>query len=789
MIKKTLLIAEKPSVAKIYCELLETAEGETFQKKNGYFSGNQYDVSWCYGHLVTTEQPEAYGWGEWSLDTLPMIPTDWKYKASGDGSAKKQLDVICSLIKDSACVINGADAGREGELIYRLVLHFSGFTLKNKEQKRLWTSSFVMKDLLKAWQEIEPLSNYNNLFTAAALRQKADWIVGLNASRLYSLTTGTTVSVGRVQTPTLELIVSRDHLLETWKKSFYDELHVTWEGISWLYKASDNKSKFSKPHDLVLLQSQIKLATASLKSVIKENKRNNPAKPFNLSRLQVAGNGKFGFTTEKVLNIAQSLYEKQLVTYPRTDSQYLPASMVDEAYLVLESLSDFGHDLSCLHKKGTILSFFNDKKVSDHYAIIPTTNKSKNLSPDEDKILTLIQQRFINSFGLPFIYDETKAIIKCVNSEDHFYSIFKAVVDNGYKGLFSSIDDKEVVHEFDLKEGHEAVISDSVLIEKEVTPPLRFTEGLLITAMETAGKTIEDKELRDAMKENGLGTPATRASIIETLKRQGYITVSKKNLISTKKGRALIKLVDSKLKSPQLTGDMEKQLKQIADGVGVGWKSFLTNIEDYTTELCTSVKSDSNNQLFQDFKKESSTYLECPKCQQKKLLVTGKGLFCQTDKDTCGFVLWPEAYSKKLTSNNILELITNRKTKGKIKGLKLPGSDKFDAVLVLDDSFKVRAQKQSDTVRAINHSCPKCESSMIMNDYGVFCKDDKTCKFKIFRKCFDKLLTDKDFEQLFAGTTIGPFKNLTSQKGKFTASLFLKDDHTIGLNFNNKKSR
>lgn len=789
MINKTLLIAEKPSVAKIYCEMLETAEGESFEKKTGYFSGNNFNVSWCYGHLVTTEQPEAYGWGEWSLDTLPMIPTDWKYKASGDASAKKQLNILCSLIKDASCVINGADAGREGELIYRLVLHFSGFTLNNKEQKRLWTSSFVMKDLLKAWDRVEPLSNYNNLFTAAALRQKADWIVGLNASRLYSLTTGTTVSVGRVQTPTLELIVSRDNAIENWTKSYFDELHVTWESISWLYKTSDNKSKFPKPHDLILLQNEIKLTKATLKSVSKDNKRNNPAKPFNLSRLQVAGNSKFGFTTEKVLNIAQGLYEKQLITYPRTDSQYLPVSMVDEAYLVLNSLSNFGHNTSCLHPTGTKLSFFNDKKVSDHYAIIPTTNKSQNLSPDEEKILKLIQQRFINAFGLPFIYDETKAVIKCNNSEHQFYSTFKAIVDNGYKGLFSTIDDKENAYTFNLNEGHVAEITDSMLLNKEVTPPVRFTEGLLITAMETAGKIIEDKELRDAMKDNGLGTPATRASIIETLKRQSYISVHKKNLISTKKGRALINLIDSKLKSPQLTGDMEKTLKQIAEGVGGEWKTFLSNIQDYTKELCHSVKLCSNNELFQNFKKESSTYLECPKCKKNNLLVTGKGLFCQTNKDSCGFVLWPEAYSKKLSSKNILELITNRKTSSKIKGLKLPDKDKFDAFLILDESFKVRTQRQSDTVRTINHLCPKCESSMIMNDYGVFCKDDKECKYKLFRKCFEKSLSDKDFDHLFSGTTIGPFKNLSSKKSKFKASMFLKEDGSIGLKFHNKKSR
>lgn len=788
-----LLIAEKPSVAKTYCEMLEQLENETFTKKDGYFKGNKYNVSWCYGHLVETEEPKAYGWENWEMETLPMIPEKWKYRVKQDPGIKKQYKLLKELIDNSKLIINGTDAAREGELIYRLVILQA--EALNKPQQRLWTNSFVLKDLKKAWNNKKDIKEYNNLFSAAMLRAKSDWLVGLNCTRAYSLATNVKgLSVGRVQTPTLNLIVERDIQIENWKDKYYFELKATWKNINFLYKDDNNESKFENINSLENIKNEIENNQGEITQVEKTKKSNYPSRPFSLSTLQQVANNNLDFTAQKTLDLCQKLYESKLVTYPRTDSEYLPKNMLPEAYDILESLSQYGHDKKYLNEKGTQTSFFNDKKVSDHFAIIPTGETPRSLSQDELALYNLIVKRFITAFGKPFIYDETKAILKVKSY--NFYTTFRAVIDNGYKSLFidnkNTLEDKntaELAQEIKIEiiKGDTDRISKSTINKVKVTKPKYFTEATLLKAMELCGKSLDDKELTEAMKENGLGTPATRAGTIETLKKRHYIKTKGKNLISTKKGQELINIVDSKLKSPQLTGEWEKELKDIEKGKA-NWRDNIKATEIYVEQIISKIKINHQKGLYKSFSQQAeitSALLYCPKCKQQSIKQHAKGNFCQTKEPVeCGFVLWPKVFNKKLSQRETLELLTKGKTSKKVKGM-IWKEHKFDGILMLTKEYKVEVEKSKEIKRDFKINCPKCKQEMKINNGGIFCD----CGQKIFRKNFGNILDDKTLLELI---TLKKTKTLSfkGKKGKYNANLLLVEDpktkyYITKLNFNN----
>ncbi|MBL4754474.1 MAG: topoisomerase C-terminal repeat-containing protein [Flavobacteriales bacterium] len=695
-----LLIAEKPSVGQTYKALLEKVEGENFVRKDGYLQGKNHIISWCIGHLVGLAYPEKYGWGQWTLHNLPMIPVKWEYEISK--GTRKQFKVLAELVKRSDEIINGGDAGREGELIVGLVVMMAGGM--KIPQKRLWLNSFVMKDMEKAWKKLEPAVNYRNLLTSAVARSKADWLVGMNGSRGYSIGTGIRgLSVGRVQTPTLALIVNRDDSVENWKDKYYFQLQCYWNDTLFTFNR-EGETKFEESKVLEQVKSACENKTGVIRTVDKKDRIAYPPKPFNLTDLQKEANKKLGFKAVDTLKYTQSLYEKKLVTYPRTDSAYLPESMKDEAFEILDKLKTAQQSQHLQGRDGRF-AFFNSSKVTDHFAVIPTGEQggSEGLSPGELKILGLITKRFVTAFGKPKKWLEYKIEMEC---EEHtFVSSVNQVLEPGYTALDKETkkkdeDEIEIEGSFSMTEGDTGLCKDFDVAEKKVTKPKYHTEATLLQAMETAGKKLDDDELREAMKEGGLGTPATRAQIIETLKKREYVTLKNKSIVSTTKGRQLIVLVDEKIKSPAMTGDWEMKLNKMAKGQ-YPFKDFMGEIENYVRELNSTYKSAraaSFEQKIIDSRRPESVVsdedgLTCPKCKEGDIIKTDKVWYCSRGKDACGFGMWRTVGKKKL-SDKQLELLAAKGSTRIIKGFTSKSGKKFDAKLVfVDDRVKYSFDK------------------------------------------------------------------------------------------------
>ncbi|MEP2469938.1 type IA DNA topoisomerase [Ekhidna sp.] len=673
-----LLIAEKPSVAvSSYRPLLEEVEHESFQKRDGFLQGKDWCISWCVGHLVEMAYPAEYGWEKWELDDLPMLPSEWKYNAKK--ATKDQFDVLMDLMSKADVIVNGADAGREGELIYRLVREM----VKNDraEEKRLWINSFVQKDMVKGWKNIKPGKDYKPLFDAALCRAKSDWLVGMNFSRGYSIKTGVRqISVGRVQTPSLALIVRRDHDVENWKDAVFYELHATWKGVTIIYHL-DGKRDLDN-HALVDSALQAcKGKEGELTHMEENEKKNSPGKPFDLAGLQKAANKVYGFKAQETLDVTQKLYEGKYVTYPRTDSEYLPSSMLDESYQTMTEIAS-EEEKAVMRMKDESFVFFNSSKVTDHFAIIPTGVIPKELSDKEMKVYNLIRDRFVLAFAKPYRYKQTDLVVMCEGNE--FRAALKVVVDMGFKGIGAEEKEDEgeeneqvFTGQLVANVGDRDSMNDLDLIEKKRSKPKYHTEGTLITAMETAGREIDSEELREVLKGQGIGTPATRAGIIELLKRREYISQKGKFLISTAKGRELVNIVDESVSSAEMTGSWEHKLKQVEQGEYAA-ESFMTEIEEMVKNVSKTF-SEKDTEFEKKMQTEENT---CPECKGIMRL-SDHGAFCKDDEH-CGFKIWRTMAKKKLPDGAIIDLVVKGKTK-KLKGFTSSKGKKFDAKLKLED--------------------------------------------------------------------------------------------------------
>lgn len=673
-----LLIAEKPSVAnKDYRALLEEVEHESFQKRNGFLEGKNWCISWCVGHLVQMAYPEEYGWTGWGVESLPMIPTDWKYMVKKN--TKDQFDVLKGLIERADVVVNGADAGREGELIYRLVMEMAN--TNGIQEKRLWVNSFVMKDMVKGWNNLKPGAEYKRLYDAAIMRAKSDWLVGMNFSRGYSAKTGVKgLSVGRVQTPTLALIVKRDDEVENWKEAKFYELHTKWKGVDLAYYLEGRKDIDN--HALIDSALQACKGKEGELTHLEENeKKNAPGKPFDLAGLQKEANKVYGLKAQETLDAAQKLYEGKVVTYPRTDSEYLPDSMKDEAFETLMKIAN-NDEKGILRGKDESFAFFNSGKVTDHFAIIPTGADPEDLGANESKVYQLIRDRFVLAFGKPYRYKQTDLLVVCEGHE--FRAALKVVVDKGFRGLGEdSEEENEDVQVFsgtlDASVGDRSSMDDLEILERKRSKPKYHTEGTLITAMETAGREIEREDLREVLKGQGLGTPATRAGVIETLKRKEYIIAKGKFVISTAKGRQLIKLVDDSVSSAEMTGQWEFKLKQIEKGeYEVG--TFRNEIEEMVKNVTKSF-AEKDESFEKGMQTEANT---CP-CCGGLMSINDHGAFCKDE--SCGLKIWRKMASKKLPDGAINDLVIKGKTK-KMKGFKGKSGKPFEASLKLDKEAK-----------------------------------------------------------------------------------------------------
>ena len=554
-----LVIAEKPSVALSIAKVIGAKN-----KKDGYYEGNGYIVSWCVGHLIQMANPDSYDekYAKWNIDDLPIIPKEYKYEVAK--ATKKQFAVLKKLMNDKEIdtVINACDAGREGEAIFRLVYLQASC---KKKMKRLWISSMEDSAIKEGFDNLKDGNVYDNLFESAQARAIADWLVGMNISRLYSCLYKQNYSVGRVQTPTLSMIVKRDDEIANFKKEKYYTVELELDGFTLSTERIDSLEVAEQLKNL--LENRIEIA-----DVIQKEKVTKPDLPFDLTTLQRECNKYFGYSAKQTLDYAQSLYEKKLITYPRTDSRYLTTDMITSTINNILGQNDFDTQ--------RIKVIFNSSKVTDHHAIIPTVSSmSEDLSSipeSEAKVYWLISNKLHASVGYPLIENTTKIVATFDGFE--FTSSGKVIVDEGftkYLREYKSKRKEESVLPY-VNVGNVLEIKEKEIKEKYTEPPKHFTENTLLKAMEIAGNDALGKGVE--VERKGLGTPATRAGIIENLIFKGFIERDKKNLIATRKGKSLIEIVADTFKSAEMTAQWEMQLSDIAQGKS-SKEEFLDSIE------------------------------------------------------------------------------------------------------------------------------------------------------------------------------------------------------------------
>ena len=642
-----LVIAEKPSVAQSIAAVL----GAT-QRKDGYLEGNDYLVSWCVGHLVELVQPESYeeAWKKWSYDNLPIIPQEWQHEVKSD--TKAQYQILKKLMHDDRvdAVVCATDAGREGELIFHLTYNMAGC---RKPMKRLWISSMEESAIRDGFHNLRPGSDYDNLYKSALCRQEADWLVGINGTRLFTvLYGGKALKVGRVQTPTLAMLVDRESKIINFKKEAYYMAHIMENGLDAVSEHISDKTEAER------IAGACENGQALVTSVIKEEKWVAPPKLYDLTTLQRDANRLFGFTAKQTLEYTQSLYEKKLVTYPRTDSQYLSDDMEGTAKNVIEAIFN-----SLLFEQNIMFNpdikrILNSKKVTDHHAIIPTMEIIKQdlkaIPESEMKILSLCANRLLCATGEKHIYNSTKAELTC--NEIVFKVSGKEVWKNGwkefddfFKNSYKTTEDKSDVEEEkklpELREGMMIAVEQTKVSEHFTQPPKHYTEDSLLSAMERAGA----EDMGDEVERKGLGTPATRANTIENLVKHGYIQRDGKKIISTDKGRNLIRVMPDEVKSAQLTADWENKLLEVEHG-NLSADSFMNEINRFVTELVSKYGSVDDSVSFGE---NQPSIGNCPKCS--KPVIKGKyGWYCSA---RCGMNL-TKVYGVELSEGQLKSLLS-----------------------------------------------------------------------------------------------------------------------------------
>ena len=674
-----LVVAEKPSVAQTIGKVL----GAT-SRKDGYLEGEAYLVSWCVGHLVGLADASVYDqrYAKWRYDDLPIIPEEWLYEVPKD--KMQQFKVLSALMKDKRVteLVCATDAGREGELIFRLVYQKAGC---RKPFKRLWISSLEDSAIRDGFRHLRDSSEFDRLYEAALSRSKADWIVGINGTRLFSTLYHKKLVVGRVQTPTLAMLVERNGKITSFRKEKYFNVHIQKDGL----KASLEKIKTEDEAKRIAGACDKKQASVS--SLKKEQKTVNPPKLYDLTTLQREANRYFSFTAQQTLDLVQSLYEKKLLTYPRTDSQFITDDMEGTVRQVISILCRKLPLFDGVAYTPDIDRISNNAKVTDHHAILPTaqveTLDIAELPESEQKILRLVATRLICATGEKHIYDETTLTVSCEGSL--FTAKGKTVVQDGWKGIEqrfkATLKNKE-------KEEPEAVLPEvtegdilqnivSSVSEHFTSPPKAFTEDTLLSAMESAGNEAFD----DETEKKGLGTPATRAGIIEKLVKGGFAERKGKSLIPTKDGLNLVCVLPEQITSPAMTAEWENTLMQIERG-NADADTFLSGIAAMTSELIKAYPflSDAETSRF-DTARE--TVRKCPRCGSP--VYVGKGNFYCSNRE-CSFCLWEDnkffsSKKKKLTKKIAKELLD----KGwcRVTGLYTPKKPQlYDAVIRLDDT-------------------------------------------------------------------------------------------------------
>lgn len=701
---KILVLAEKPSVARDIANVLG-CKG----KGNGFLANEKYIVSWAVGHLVTLYEPEEYNleYKKWRFETLPIIPEVMKIKPID--ATKKQFEIIKELMEDKNIdyLICATDAGREGELIFRYTYEAAGCT---KPFKRLWISSMTDEAIKDGFASLKNGTEYDNLYKSAKCRSEADWLVGMNASRAFTLKYNILLSIGRVQTPTLAIIVKRQHEIDNFVPTDYFEVNSLYDGFkgTWFNKDT-NESKISSKDAADKIAEKIKGKTASVIHIENDKKKQVPPLLYDLTELQRDCNKKFGFSAQKTLDIIQNLYEKRkLVTYPRTDSRYLSSDMVGKIKstirkLNIEPYKEYASYIISLPKLPITKRIIDDKKITDHHAIIPTDVRPNIniLSSEEFKVYDLIVKRFLCVFHPNYEYTITKITTEA--ESEHFLTRGKTIINLGWmklnqdkdkeKSNKDSKDDNEDVSEQELpklKKGDKILVVNSEVVQKKTKAPSTYNEASLLSAMENAGRFVEDEELKEQLKEGGLGTPATRAAIIERLIKVGYIHRKGKSLLPTEKGMNLIKVVPKELKSPETTGKWEKGLSSISKGK-LDSERFMNSIENYVRYIIQEAKKKNSSVIFKNDNTNSSlkntlpSIGTCPLCKKGIILEHSKGFYCSQWKSGCSFKIWKNQlnmFGITLDANLVKKLISQGKVEN-VQITKAGTSEKSKAALTI----------------------------------------------------------------------------------------------------------
>lgn len=778
------VIAEKPSVARdIAKHLGATTRG------NGFLEGNGWTVTWAFGHLIELQEPEDYtpAWKPWRLSALPLIPEPFQLRPRADGSATEQLATIKRLFETAEEIICATDAGREGELIFRYILTWTG--CEAKPARRLWISSLTDDAIAKGFAALKPVADYDHLYHAARCRSEADWIVGMNATRFFTVEYGRRnllLSLGRVQTPILAMIVGRDLEVEHFVPEEFFEVSTTCRGA--LFKHTGGKFPAQAVAQAIIdkVTGQPLVVTA----VAKKTALAHPPLLFDLTSLQREMNKRHGFTADHTLKLAQSLYESKHLTYPRTDSCYLTTDLQPTIPPLLEKLRALKPaevaplDLAALNFSKRII---DDKKVADHHAIIPTTVLGDRLSGDEALLYDAVVTRLLAVFYPSAVRAVTT--VDAVAAEEPFRARGTVIVDLGWEALYANApvvedddapkpkaktrkgagdsaagaadsdtdaDAKQVLPDFAESESN---LHEPALTTGKTSAPKRFNEASLLQLMETAGKIVTDETLKEALKDKGVGTPATRAAIIEVLITRQYVERRRKALISTDSGRALISLVqDERLKSPELTGDWEFRLKQMERGA-YDPAQFMREVVAYTREILAN-KAETTIDL--------ANLGPCPCCHAP--VIRGRtGYGCSKWRDGCKFVLPGELWGLTITPVLAREILIHKRSLNP-QGITVDGVAKF-AHLRFDKKGRPAYDEAEVTKGAANAetlgACPVCAGDVMVGAKAYGCSNWRNgCRFVVWKTMAQKEITPDLVQQLLTDQVTPVLSGFISKAGK-----------------------
>jgi DNA topoisomerase III len=705
-VNKTLVIAEKPSVAR---DIVAALPGSFDEHKN-FYESDEYVITFAVGHLLELSDPEDYdpAWKSWKLDNLPMIPKEFHVRPRDKKSAT-QLNLIHKLLKrkDVDRVINACDAGREGELIFTHIYETSGV---DKPVDRLWINSMTKQAIREGFEKLRPSDQLEPLRDAARSRSEADWLVGMNATRAATTRRGWgagVVSLGRVQTPTLAMMVKREREIQAFVPVPYWLVHATfdprYQGL-W-FEGDENQLNDGKRADEIV--EKVKGKTGRVESVERKEQSERAPLLYDLTSLQRDANRRYGFSARRTLSAAQSLYEgKKAITYPRTNSRYLSGDLVSQLKPTAETLVPIpDYSAGARYVLGLdqlpLGRVVNDAKVDDHHAIIPTdiSHDVNAFSPDERRIFDLVAKRFLAAFHPPARYARTTVVTEVEG--ERFRTRGKVTLEAGWRGVYGLEADAEAKQDEDgngegelpaLQQGQEVKCVEAESEARETKPPPRYTEATLLSAMETAGKLVDDEELREAMKERGLGTPATRAEIIETLIRREYIERVAKDLQPTPKGMSVVTMLEEHpITSAELTGDWEKQLMDIEHGSG-NRSAFMQGIAGFAQTTVDQIRNLDDDKI----KVERVELGLCPKCGAETgeiIKENSRAYGCTSWKSReepgCGFVIWKKVAGRTLTPEIARQLLEDGRTREVLSGFRSRAGKPFRARLVLKEDGKV----------------------------------------------------------------------------------------------------